>query len=62
MVLMLFFAKSIIAKQFEYSRIKRMCIFHVLTVKGLRGSRAARGLPHRVWGFRAMQKLSWLRA
>ena len=44
-LILIFFAKSIIAKQFEYSRIKHMCIFHVLTV---RGSRAVRGLPCRV--------------
>ena len=38
-----------IAKQFEYSRIKRMCIFHMLTVRGLVGSEGASapcmGLP-----------------
>ena len=33
-----FFTKSIIRKQFEYSRIKRLCIFHVTTVRGLSGS------------------------
>ena len=36
-----FFTKSIIAKQFEGSRIKRMCIFHVLTVRGLHGREGA---------------------
>ena len=49
MVLNVFFAKSIIAKRFEYSWIKRMCIFHVLTVRGLSGSEGASvpcmGLP-----------------
>ena len=44
-----FLIKSIIAKQFEGSRIKRMCIFHVLTVRGLPGSEGASascmGLP-----------------
>ena len=43
------FTKSIIAKQFEGSRIKCMCIFHVLMVRGALGQRggfrAARGLP-----------------
>ena len=38
-----------IAKQVEYSRIKRMCIFHMLTVRGLAGSEGASapcmGLP-----------------
>ena len=38
---MFFFTKSIIAKQFEGSRIKCMCIFHVLTVRGLPGSEEA---------------------
>ena len=32
-----------------------MCIFQVLTVRGPR-DRAARGLPRRVWGFRATRK------
>ena len=40
---------NFIAKQVEYSRIKRMCIFHVLTVRGLAGSEGASapcmGLP-----------------
>ena len=36
--LCVFLTKSIIAKQFEGSRIKRMCIFHVPTVRGLPGS------------------------
>ena len=49
MVLMGFFANSIITKQFEYSQIKRMCIFHVLTVRGLSdskgGSVPCMGLP-----------------
>ena len=36
-----FFTKSIIAKQFKGSRIKCMCIFHVLTVRGLPGSEGA---------------------
>ena len=56
MVLMCFFLdKIIIAKQFEYSQIidKHMCIFHVLTFRGLSGSE---GLPCRVWGFREMRK------
>ena len=44
MFLMFLGAKSIIAKQFEYSRIKRMCIFHVLTVRGLSGSEEASAL------------------
>ena len=54
-----FVAKSIIAKKFEYSQIKRMCIFHVLTVRRLSGSE---GAPRRIWGFRAMRKPPWLRA
>ena len=43
-----FFAKSIIAKQFEDSRIKHMCIFHMLTVRGLPSEGASvpsMGLP-----------------
>ena len=38
MAIVSFYIKSVIAKQFEGSRIKRMCIFHVLTVRGLPGS------------------------
>ena len=38
MTLMCLFTKSIIAKLFEGSWIKRMCIFHVLMVRGLPGS------------------------
>ena len=49
MALMLFFTKSIIAKQFEGSQIMHMCIFHVLRVRGLPGSKGASvpcmGLP-----------------
>ena len=42
LILMAFLQKVyIIAKQFEDSRIKRMCIFHVLTVRGLPGSEGA---------------------
>ena len=50
-LLSLFYINSddFIAKQVEYSRIKRMCIFHELTVRGLPGSEAASapcmGLP-----------------
>ena len=44
-----FFAKRIIAKQSEYSWIKCICIFHVLTVRGLSGNKGASapcmGLP-----------------
>ena len=44
-----FFCKKYYSKQFEYSWIKRMCIFHVLTVRGLSGSEGASmpcmGLP-----------------
>ena len=36
-----FLIKSIIAKQFDGSRINRMCIFHVLTVRGFPGSEGA---------------------
>ena len=43
-----YFAKSIIAKQFEDSRIKRMCIFHVLTVRGLPRSEGASTLCMRL--------------
>ena len=43
MVFIFVVAKSIIAKQFEHSRINRMCIFHVLTVKGLPSSKGASG-------------------
>ena len=35
----LMFFKSIIAKQFEGSWIKHMCIFHVLKVRGVPGQR-----------------------
>ena len=49
MDLMCFFTKSITVKQFEGSRIKRMCIFRMLTVRGLPGSEGASasctGLP-----------------
>ena len=48
LILVAFFTKSIISKQFEDSQIKRMCIFHC--------SRAARGLRHHVWGFQATRK------
>ena len=37
------FIKSVIAKQCEGSRIKRMCIFHVLMVRGLPGSEGLLG-------------------
>ena len=40
-LMFVFFIKSIIAKQFEGSQIKRMCIFHVLTVRGLSGREGA---------------------
>ena len=40
-----FLSKSIIAKQFECSRIKHICIFHVLMVRRLW---AVREFPRRV--------------
>ena len=54
-----FNSDDFIAKQVEYSRIKRIYIFHVLTVRGLAGSEGASapcmGLPGNA-------KAPWLRA
>ena len=51
-LMLFFFTKSIIAKRFEGSRIKCLCIFHVLMVRGLPGSEGASvpcmGLPGNV--------------
>ena len=51
-----FFTKRFKAKLFENSRINRMCISHIMTVRGLLGSE---GLPRSVWGFLATLKHPW---